>query len=62
MKNPRKLPASKQRRERLVTLVTSDELNRIDKMRASMFIPHRSELVRNAVMGQVERWEAEQQA
>lgn len=45
------------RRERVVTLFTRDELDRIDAFRASQNISFRSELFRHAILSQVERWE-----
>jgi len=45
------------RRERVVTLFTRGELDRIDAFRADQRIVHRSELFRHAILSQVEQWE-----
>lgn len=45
------------RRERVVTLFTASELERIDRFRAEQKIPTRTELFRQAILSQVERWE-----
>ena len=45
------------RRERVVTLFTRDELDRIDAFRRSQKLTYRSELFRHAILSQVERWE-----
>ena len=44
-------------RERVVTLFTTSELERIDRFRKAQGIRHRSEMFRHAVMHQVEVWE-----
>ena len=46
-------------RERVVTLFTTSELERIDRFRKAQGIRHRSEMFRHAVMHQVEVWERE---
>jgi len=52
------------RRERVVTLFTRDELDRIDAfrdvLRASQKIAFRSEMFRHAILSQVQRWERNQ--
>ena len=44
-------------RERVVTLFTTSELERIDRFRKAQGIRHRSEMFRHAVLSQVEVWE-----
>ena len=48
------------RRERVLVLLTPEELKRVDKFQTAMKIPYRSELFRAAVFAQVELWEQSQ--
>lgn len=57
VQSKRRLPMAMQRNQRVVTMFTADELERIDKFRTAQKIPVRSELFRQAVLNLVEKWE-----